>query len=117
MFKREDGNWTRFWNLPEVKEVDLHWQGRGHGGSYVEKMSKVRECAFQSLVEAQRDGNLYVLFTHGHSTSRLGATTARSVVRGLMRSKFATPYIVRSECIQHDSVFVAAIRPLSPVKT
>ena len=27
-----------------------------------------------------------------------------------MRSPEATPYIIRRECIQHDSVFVAAIK-------
>lgn len=37
-------------------------------------------------------------------------TSARSV----MRIKEATPYVVRAHCIQHPSVFVAAIRPLPP---
>jgi hypothetical protein len=29
-----------------------------------------------------------------------------------MSSKDATPYVIRRECIQHDNVFVAAIRPI-----
>src|ERR1035437_9916430 len=52
------------------------------------------------------------MFLHGWSTSRPGNTTSRSQVRKLMQSKESTPYIVRRDCIQHDTVFVAAIRPL-----
>jgi hypothetical protein len=74
-------------------------------------MGNVWERAFEALRGAHEQGAKYVLFTHGSSTSRLGKTTARSQVRGLMRSKEATPYILRSKCIQHDTVFVAAIRP------
>jgi hypothetical protein len=33
------------------------------------------------------------------------------VVRGLMRGPDATPLIIRSKCVQHYSVFLAAIRP------
>ena len=65
----------------------------------------------KALKDAYGDGLRYVIFSHGSSTSRRGQTTARSVVRNLMRSKDATPYIVRDQCVQHDSVFAAAIRP------
>jgi hypothetical protein len=42
--------------------------------------------------------------------SRPGKTTARSVVRGFMRSKEATPFVVKVDCIQHNTVFIAKIR-------
>jgi hypothetical protein len=34
-----------------------------------------------------------------------------------MRSKAATPLIERRDCIQHQTVFVAKIRPLIAVET
>ena len=74
-------------------------------------MEAVREKALDALEKAYRAGLAYVIFRHGSSTSRLGTTTARSQVRGLMRSKDATPFIIRSQCTQHYSVFVAVIRP------
>jgi hypothetical protein len=77
---------------------------------FYEKMEKARSLSLAAIKRAQKEGIPWVLFTHGHSTSRIGATTYRSVVRGLMRSKDATPYIIRKNCIQHYSVFVAAIR-------
>jgi hypothetical protein len=63
-----------------------------------------------AIREAYTRGVPYVLLVHGNSTSRPGKTTQRSMIRSLMRSKDATPYIVRSECIQHHTVFVAKIR-------
>ena len=74
-------------------------------------MGEVYETALDALVKAYEDGVEYVLFTHGYSTSRPGQTTARSTVRALMRSKEATQYIIRRDCIQNNAVFVAAIRP------
>jgi hypothetical protein len=53
----------------------------------------------------------YIMFVHGRSTSRQGKTTARSVVRKFMRSSEATPYIERRCSIQHETVFVARIKP------
>ena len=78
-------------------------------------MQAVWDRALSALVEAQRSGKKYVLLTHGSTTSRIGKMTARSQVRKLLRSKEATPYVIRRESIQHDSVFVAAIRPLEIV--
>lgn len=112
MFNQRGGNWTDFRQLPGVKEVDLHFASEPSTQAYWENMDEVKEIALRSLQQAQAKGAQYVLFTHGHSTSRMGQQTARSVVRGLMRSKEATPYIMRSECIQHYSVFVAKIRQL-----
>ena len=114
-FKRESGNWIRYRELPSVVEVDFHLSGEertpGMFG-YWEAMSQCHETALESLKAAQEAGDGYVLFTHGSSTSKRGKMTERSMVRSLMRSPEATPYIIRSDCIQHDSVFVAAIRPL-----
>lgn len=110
-FVKDAGNWTHFRSLPGIVEVDFHWVGLPGGGAYHENMAAVRARALSALCEAQESGLQFVLFTHGRSTSRRGKTTARSQVRGLMRSKDATPYIIRSKCIQHPSVFVAAIRP------
>jgi hypothetical protein len=67
-------------------------------------MAEVYARALNALKQAQENGTHYIIFTHGASTSRLGKTTARSVIRGLMRGREASPYIVRRECIQHDSV-------------
>lgn len=113
MFKIEKGDWTRFRALPDLDQVDFHLSERGPREiPYDEAMGEVHDAALRALRAAQARGRKYVLFTHGHSTSRPGTTTARSVVRGLMRSGEATPHIVRRECIQHEAVFVAAIRPL-----
>jgi hypothetical protein len=113
MFIKKYCNWTEFRQLPGVREVDLHFAGMPATGNYWENMAEVKEITLRSLQRAQAEGVQFVLFMHGHSTSRMGKQTARSVVRGLMRSKEATPYIIRSECIQHDSVFVARIRQVS----
>jgi hypothetical protein len=114
MFKREAGDWVRFRELPNLMERDLHWAGETPTGAYWEHMETVWRVALESLRAAQTQGKQFVLFTHGWSTSRGGVTTSRSQVRKLMASKEATPYILRSQCIQHNSVFVAAIRPLPP---
>jgi hypothetical protein len=112
-FRVERGPWTRYRQLPgPVKEVDFHWSDiRGEWRPYDEKMAEVYETALEELLRAHKDGLRYLIFTHGSSTSRIGKTTARSVIRGLMRSATATPYILRAACIQHETVFVAAIRP------
>lgn len=114
MFKRMAGDWVRFRELPNLMERDLHWAGETPTGAYWENMETVWRVALESLQAAQAQGKQYVLFTHGWSTSRVGKTTSRSQVRKLMASREATPYILRNQCIQHDSVFVAAIRPLEP---
>lgn len=112
MFRKGQGDWTQYRNLPSVVEVDFHHDGRRDPRvmSYDEVMAGVRHQALEALKSAYEQGRCYVLLIHGWSTSRIGKTTARSTVRDLMRSKEATPYINRRECIQHESVFVAAIR-------
>lgn len=111
MFKKSDRNWVDFRQLSGVLEVDYHLAGGLSCGAYWENMKFVKDSALAALMKAQEEGYKYVLFRHGHSTSHRGATTSRSQVRSVMRSKEATPYIIRKECIQHYSVFVAAIRP------
>jgi hypothetical protein len=112
MFKKGSGSWTQYRQLPSLIEIDFHHSGyEPREMPYEEAMGNVWHDALEALRTAYQQGKRYVLFTHGSSTSRPGKTTARSQVRGLMRSKEATPYICRSECIQHETVFVAAIRP------
>jgi len=112
MFKKEAGDWKRYRALSPT-EVDFHNSEVGRRENpYESAMSDVHDKALEALKAAQQQGHAHVLFTHGSSTSRIGKTTARSVVRNLMKSKDATPYIVRGNCIQHESVFLAAIRPL-----
>jgi hypothetical protein len=120
MFKKEDGDWTQYQRLPGlVEEVDFHRSNedrhpedrdQGHI-PYAAKMGAVYHDALQALEDAQERGARWVIFIHGKSTSRRGKETAQSVVRGLMKSDAAKPFIDRSECIEHPTVFVAAIRP------
>jgi hypothetical protein len=111
MFKKESGNWTKYRQLPNHCEVDFHRSE--YGGRtipYSEAMEEVATDALKALENAYQTRLSFVIFTHGSSTSRPGKTTARSQVRKLMRSSDATPYIIRRDCIQHESVFVAAIK-------
>ncbi len=113
-FKNQSGDWTEYRDLPDLMTVDFHYEDEGYDVArlpYWEAMEEVWETALNALKRAYEDGNIqYVLFTHGSSTSRIGKATTRSQVRKLMRSTEATPYIDRRCCIQHYSVFVAAIR-------
>jgi hypothetical protein len=113
-FQREAGDWKKYrsrFNLARDDEVDLHRGKRDRFTmSYDDAMAAVAETVRNALQDAQVRRRPYVMFRHGSSTSRNGATTARSEVRKFMRSPEATPYIDRRLCIQHDSVFVAKIR-------
>ena len=111
MAKREHGGWTEYRKLPDLMEIDFHRSGGWHQGVYYEKEGKVSDEVLEALKRAQEEGKKFLLITHGWSTSRRGKTTSRSEVRGLMQSKDATPFIIRSQSIQHESVYVAAIRP------
>lgn len=113
-FKLEVGDWTAYRRLPNLRELDLHYSKHEGVGSFHEHMHTVREKTLVALESAQAVQAHYLLIRHGSSTSGRGRMSSRSVVRGLMRSKEATPFIVRRQCIQHPSVFVAAIRPASP---
>jgi hypothetical protein len=114
-FQLGAGDWTQYrstFSLTNSDEIDLHF-GRREGStlSYDEAMAEVTDLVENSLREARRKGRSYVMFTHGSSTSRPGQTTARSQVRRFMRSKAATQLIDRSGSIQHESVFVAKLKP------
>ena len=115
MFIKKYCNWTEFRKLPNLMEVDFHNVQNKDISTYLEKMDAVWYETLHSLKHAQEKGFHYVLFTHGHSTSYPGTKTSRSQVRSVMKSKEATPYIIRKDCIQHDSVFVAKIRPLKNI--
>jgi hypothetical protein len=113
--KREEGNWVSYrerFGLSATDEIDLHFGQRDPrvDGQYYEVTADVEQRVQNALRKAQENGRPYVMFIHGHSTSRPGQTTARSVVRGFMRSKEATPFIVKAHCIQHPTVFIAKIR-------
>ena len=104
-------NWVEFRRLPNLVEVDFHWSDGRREVEYWEAMAEVERVALESLRNAQARGTSYVLMTHGSSTSEgWRQQTARSAIRGLMRSKTASRYIVRNRCIQHATCFVAAIR-------
>ena len=106
-----------FRKLDRFSKARIHYGGNHHVENddsakppYYEIMQDNAKATIDAWRRAQADGASYVLFKHGSSTSRRGKTTTRSVVRGIMRSPDATPYIIRSKCIQHYSVFLAAIR-------
>jgi hypothetical protein len=114
--KKEDGNWTSYrerFGLSKDDEIDLHFAQDDPNGArapYDQRMADIKELVRNVLRAAQENGRPYIMFRHGWSTSRLWRTTTRSVVRGFMQSKEATPFIVRADCIQHPAVFVAKIR-------
>lgn len=110
--KYASGNWTRFRNLPGLVEVDFHWAEEGtREAPYWEAMGDVEATAMEALKRYHADRAVsYVMFRHGSSTSGPFRRTARSVIRGLMRSPESTPYIVKARSIQHYSVFVAVLR-------
>jgi galactose-1-phosphate uridylyltransferase len=99
-------------DLSPSDQVNLHFGKRDRSVmTYREAMAGVTAVVVASLKEARRNGRPYLMFIHGSSTSRRGKTTARSQVRGFMRSKEATPLIDRGGCIQHVTVFVAKLKP------
>jgi len=112
--KREQGNWLSYrerFGLSKADEIDLHFGRRDRNvASYDEAMADVEQLIRHSLRKARENGRPYLMFVHGHSTSRPGQTTARSVVRKFMGSKEATPFVVKAHCIQHPTVFLAKIR-------
>lgn len=114
MFQYGGGDWTQYREFEDVIECDFH-RADDDGPreiSYWEAMSEVETDTLMALRYAQAKGYRYVLFTHGCSTSSgWQQTTARSVVRGVMRSRESTPYVYKSRSIQHETVFVAAVKP------
>jgi len=113
-FKFEMRDWIEYRDLPDLMEVDFHRANQNSRGLYHENMQSIWDDTLSAVKAAQAQGKKYVLLKHGWSTSHVGKTTSRSQIRKFMRSKEATPYIIRRDCIQHDSVFVAAIRTQVP---
>ena len=113
MFKKYDGDWQKLRSLPGLLEVDLHF-GKSEPGSFRNSMAEVASIVEKTLRDAQECRFQYVMFLHGYSTSGPFKTSSRSIVRAIMRSKESTPFIVKSRSIQHNSVFVAAMRAASP---
>ena len=114
-FAQGFGNWRQYrdWlGFSKDDEIDLHFGKRDKSIPYDVVMDEITTIVQRGLMAAQQNGRAYVVFIHGRSTSRRGKKTARSMVRGFMRSKAATPLIERNHCIQHDTVFVAKVRPL-----
>ena len=115
--KRERGDWKLYrarFDLISDDEVDLHFGRRDLGVGYDDVMAEVKQLVKDAVRKAQENGRPRLMFIHGHSTSRPGKTTARSVVRGFMRSQEATPFVVKVDCIQHNTVFIAKIRSPKP---
>ena len=110
------GDWTQYRALPGLMEVDLHLSDNRQSWDeppvpYWEKMNQVEGTVLRELEDGFNDPDTqHILFMHGWATSQNGKQTTRSVVRGIMRGKAATPYIDRRCCIQHYSVFVAALK-------
>jgi hypothetical protein len=114
---KRTGDWKQLvaeFQLATADIVDLHFGPRDLSQSYYEVMADVEMMVEQNLIDAQNNGRPYRVFVHGWSTSRRGKTTARSVVRNFMRSTAATRLIIRSGCIQHETVFIAKIRLPAP---
>ncbi|MDA3896772.1 MAG: hypothetical protein PF482_11580 [Desulfobacteraceae bacterium] len=111
-FQKGSGDWDRKYNSLSKLTVDLHDSGKPFK-PYHELMAEAHSMTMEALQKAQQEGFDYVLVLHGSSTSRPGKTTKRSIVRSLMRSKESTPYIIKSKSIQQETVFLAAIRPLT----
>ena len=117
-FQRGLGSWTQYrsmFDLAVSDEVDLHFGPRDRSVSYDQVMRDLISLIEDKVRDAQQRGRPYVMFIHGSSTSRRGRRTARSQVRGFMRSKAATPLIERKYCIQHNTVFIAKLRPMPDV--
>ena len=109
--KKGEGGWGHWGQREDCYSVDFHWNAFGpRQRDYGSCMGEVYTTALAALKHAQDEGYKYVLFTHGSSTSRPGQTTARSMIRGLMRSKESTPYVVKKDCVQYETVFVAACK-------
>jgi len=107
------GDWKQLaakFRLEPADIIDLHFGPRDPCRSYHEVMMDLEMMVERNLFTALKNRRPYLMFVHGWSTSRRGNTTARSVVRSFMRSKAATPLIMRSGCVQHETVFVAKIR-------
>ena len=59
---RENGDWRRLRDYPNLMEVDFHWSGFGpREVSYWDSMAEVYNTAINALKEAYEIGKSYVL--------------------------------------------------------
>lgn len=107
-FKKLTGDWAPYSQAGD-RVVDFHWSRMDGPRDYGARMAEVADTTLKALKEAHANGESMVVFIHGSSTSQPGTTTARSIVRTIMRSMKSTPYIIKAQCLQHETVFVAAI--------
>lgn len=117
-FSKVTGAWVEL-RAPNQAELDLHLkpevQGE-HGSrhqSFEQNMQDAYDLTLQALKDAVEESQDSLLVVHGKSTSGIGRRSSRSVVRALMRSKEATPYIVRTKSLEHETAFLACLRPKS----
>jgi len=108
-FKTGSGDGREWRNHPKTFVEDYH-DGPEHGIPYWEHLIIWHKRTMEALIKAQKEGYEYILFTHGSSTSWQGNQTARSEVRKIMRGKKGTPFLIRKNCIDYGSSFLAAIR-------
>jgi broad specificity phosphatase PhoE len=109
-FSKNEKNWVEYRNLPQLTELDFHNWYKDRYQPYWEFLDDMENAVWDALKKAQKNKNEWLLVTHGSSTSRPGKTTARSITRRVMNDKRATPFIVRGQCIQQETVFLAKIR-------
>ncbi len=108
MFIKADGDWEFLKYLGKIYYVDFYLP---EGKTFYEKMEQSHRIVINSLKYAQEEGYDYVLFNHGDSRSGPVLGSPKSAVRSIMKSKEAIPYIIKKKSIQHESVFLAAIKP------
>lgn len=109
--KTHSGNWTELRTAPLTLEVDFHRAGGRDGLSFWQHMEQVERDVRQAIERGHALGLKHVLFVHGWSTSGAFRKSSRSIVRGIFRSKWATPFVLRSESVQHETALLVAIRP------
>jgi hypothetical protein len=109
-FRKDEKNWVEYRHLPKLTELDFHDWYKDPYQQYWEFLQVMEKAVWDAIKNAQENGNEWLLVTHGSSTSRPGKTTARSITRKVMNNKKATPFIVRKQCIQQETVFLAKIR-------
>ena len=108
---RYRGDWTKLRRVPGLREIDFHRGRRDRTKSYMDCMAEVYQEAFDAIRQAHRDGYRYLLIGHGYSTSGPFRRTARSQIRRLLRSPEVTPFVNRSETVQHEACVRVALKP------
>lgn len=116
MFRKVKGNVEKFQKLGPNRVINVtktNIATRNKKLSNQEKIDEARRQTFAALKNAYEDEVKYLIIKHGKSPSKRGLVTIGSRVRSLMRSHSTGPYILRTSCIEHESAFIAAIRPKS----